>query len=256
MLRRIIDANNFDKDGWPDLIRPVFTNTGREMEQTYKFLHEMESQWNVPMVWIEMSQIHGRFKYKRVDFKTASREGEPFRLLADEGYLPTRHRRICTHHLKVRLMKLYMKNEVNQHYNSVLGYRYDEPHRKLTKTEKELSAIAPMHEDSYATRENIDKWWKAQPFHLHLPQYQGRTLCGNCDLCFLKGKRNLIYAMRLLKELGLEHRIDWWIEMEGETTDFLVEGVTYKSLKEMALSSAQIEMFDDGMAELACHCTD
>ena len=58
MLRRIIDANNFDKDGWPDLIRPVFTNTGREMEQTYKFLHEMESQWNVPMVWIEMSQIH------------------------------------------------------------------------------------------------------------------------------------------------------------------------------------------------------
>jgi len=28
--------------------------------------------------------------------------------------------------------------------------------------------------------------WKAQPFRLELPTINGRTLAGNCDLCFLK----------------------------------------------------------------------
>ena len=257
MLRQIIDANGFDKAGWPDDVRPVFTNTGREMEQTYEFLHKMETRWNVPLVWIELSQRAGGVRYKRVDHETASRNGEPFKILVDEGkYLPTKHRRCCTHYMKVYIMKKYMKDNFAGPYNSVLGYRFDEQNRNLTKASSELNALAPMRDDPKATRPLINAWWETQDFQLNLPIYQERTLLGNCDLCFLKGKRNLIYSMRLLEKLGLRERIQWWINLEGKTNGYLHETMSYADMHALALDNSQPELIDDAETELACHCTD
>ena len=58
MLHKIIGANGFNRV-WPETIVPIFTNTGKEMPQTYDFLHEMEKRWHVPLVWLELSAYKG-----------------------------------------------------------------------------------------------------------------------------------------------------------------------------------------------------
>jgi len=47
MLRRILDTNG----GLPDRCAVTFQNTGREMDETLDFVHEVGSRWNVPVVW-------------------------------------------------------------------------------------------------------------------------------------------------------------------------------------------------------------
>ena len=116
MLHKIILANELHKQ-WPETIKPVFTNTGLEMEQTYQFLHDIETHWNVPLVWLEMIDKKHGLLYEQVDFQTANRNGEPFTKLVSDGFLPTPYRRTCTYNLKVLTMKKYMRNTFAQPYN-------------------------------------------------------------------------------------------------------------------------------------------
>ena len=43
----------------------------------------------------------------------------------------------------------------------------------------------PLAEASVTVRD-VSAFWQAQPFDLELLTVNGRTLEGNCDLCFLK----------------------------------------------------------------------
>jgi hypothetical protein len=40
------------------------------------------------------------------------------------------------------------------------------------------------------TKEDVGAFWRAQPFDLGLPNNNGVTMHGNCDLCFLKVRRS------------------------------------------------------------------
>jgi 3'-phosphoadenosine 5'-phosphosulfate sulfotransferase (PAPS reductase)/FAD synthetase len=56
----------------------IFTNTGKEREQTLEFLHQQETVLGVPLIWLEYCRFN---RWKQVSFETASRKGEPFEAL-------------------------------------------------------------------------------------------------------------------------------------------------------------------------------
>ena len=74
MLYKILEANN----GLPDKAKVIFTNTGREMEQTLDFIQQCSERWNVNVIWLEYDLIDGKNTYKQVSHNSASRNGEPF----------------------------------------------------------------------------------------------------------------------------------------------------------------------------------
>jgi hypothetical protein len=65
---------------------------------------------------------------------------------------------------------------------SWIGLRYDEDRRATKIKDKRRIPLFTAG----VTVQNISDFWDAQPFNLELPTYKGRTLAGNCDLCFLK----------------------------------------------------------------------
>ena len=50
MLWRILQAHG---GTLPDDVVVAFANTGKEREETLRFVHECGSRWNVPIRWIE-----------------------------------------------------------------------------------------------------------------------------------------------------------------------------------------------------------
>ena len=51
---------------------------GKEEEATLEFVRDCGEKWNVPIVWLEYTTHEiPKERFKIVDFKTASREGEP-----------------------------------------------------------------------------------------------------------------------------------------------------------------------------------
>ena len=106
----------------------VFTNTGMEREETLRFIQDCSDYWKVPIIWIE---YQGNKQYGIVDYRTASRRGEPYeKLIAERRYLPNRVARFCTGDLKVKACKWYMQQVVGASFwHSALGIRYDEPLR-------------------------------------------------------------------------------------------------------------------------------
>jgi 3'-phosphoadenosine 5'-phosphosulfate sulfotransferase (PAPS reductase)/FAD synthetase len=76
MLWRVLEAHG---GKLPDDAVVCFANTGKEDEATLKFIHDCETNWNVPIVWLEYCAEEPKFKI--VNFETASRNGEPFEAL-------------------------------------------------------------------------------------------------------------------------------------------------------------------------------
>lgn len=50
MLRQIVDAYG---GALPTSIIPVFANTGKEREETLRFVHNFTAVWGIPVRWVE-----------------------------------------------------------------------------------------------------------------------------------------------------------------------------------------------------------
>jgi len=73
LLKQVLDAN---KGKLPTNCIAVFQNTGKEKEETYKFIKDMADNWSVEITWLEYA---GKNKFNVVSYETANRTGEPFR---------------------------------------------------------------------------------------------------------------------------------------------------------------------------------
>ena len=109
MLWRILDANG---GKLPDDAVVVFANTGKEDEATLKFVHDCETNWNVPIVWLEYcAHEDPKQRFKVVNYQTASRNGEPFEaVIRQRNYLPNPVTRFCTAEMKIRTIHKYLKS--------------------------------------------------------------------------------------------------------------------------------------------------
>tara|TARA_Y100000401_G_C8314285_1_gene221553 strand:- start:457 stop:1284 length:828 start_codon:yes stop_codon:yes gene_type:complete len=210
MLYKILEANN----GLPKTAKVIFTNTGREMEQTLDFVQECSDRWNVNIIWLEYDIVDGKVTYKEVNHETASRNGEPFvKLLKKKKFMPSPMARFCTQELKMLTIKRYITNPLDTAWKKwvqVVGIRADESHRAKKTSKDRWSYYYPLV-NNFVTKKIVANFWEKQPFDLMLPNYNGKTPSGNCDFCFLKSEDATAYMIRHHAD-----RLDWWINIEKE----------------------------------------
>ena len=180
----------------------VFANTGKEKEETLKFVNESDKAFILDVVWIEADVNHKKGKgtdYKVVSFETAKRNGEPFEEVIQKFGLPSKYYRHCTRELKEVPIHKFAKSIFEGEYLTAIGIRADEKHR-LGSDPKKVYPLAEMGIDELIVR----NFWDRQSFDLELKDYEG-----NCDLCFLKSKRK---RLTLIDEQP--HIVEWWNIME------------------------------------------
>jgi len=253
MLYRTLEAN----DGLPDEARVCFQNTGKEREETLRFVNECSVRWGVEIDWLEFRD--SETKFEKVSFETASRNGEPFEaVIRKRKYLPNPLVRFCTVELKVRTCHRYLKSIGWTEWESWIGIRADEQ-RRLSKIKNQDYGT---HETKYApcgiagiTKHDVAKFWKEQPFDLELDNINGETPWGNCDLCFLKNTNKVMSLISREPERAL-----WWAKMETITEPdkpsggyFRTDRPSYQAMLDAA--NRQVDMFDGG-EDIACFCGD
>lgn len=211
MLYRIIQAHG---GTLPRDVRVTFANTGKEMPQTLDFVRDCGERWATDIVWLEYRDAESvADRWQRVDYETASRDGEPFEALIDrKEYLPNPVARFCTIELKIRVMRDFARFLGWKNWTNVLGLRADEPARVArSRVNREAWDNAMPLATAGITKRDVAAFWYAQNFDLMLPNINGATPLGNCDLCFLKSAATISGIMR-----DMPARADWWIKAEAE----------------------------------------
>lgn len=256
MLRLMLDSYG---GTLPSDCKVIFSNTGKEMEETLAFVHECGERWRVPIVWLE---YRAPKDFEVVTFETASRNGEPFEAIIDQRqYLPNPVARFCTAELKICTMHKYLRSLGWESWANYLGIRADEPRRlaKLTRSSetKDEDRCAPLGPLG-VTAADVGEFWENNDFDLRLPNIGGKTSHGNCDLCFLKGPNQI-------KSLIAQEptRAEWWARMEEKKIGvkspaaayFRSDRPSYRQMQRNALE--QQDMFGIEAEEgIECFCGD
>jgi 3'-phosphoadenosine 5'-phosphosulfate sulfotransferase (PAPS reductase)/FAD synthetase len=239
MLWRILQAHGGELP--PDVV-VQFANTGKEREETLRFVHEVGLRWNVPVHWLEWrptpADVGQRLTfqawledhpglvceagYAEVGYNSASRQGEPFlALIAMRQYAPNAVTRFCSQHLKVEAAQRFAQHALGwERWTNHIGLRHDEGHRVLkaaardAKGKEPFTRAWPLAIARITKRDVLAFWWgegrnfdtreMPQGFDLNLRDYEG-----NCDLCFLKSREKKITIIR--ENPGVER---WWMEAE------------------------------------------
>lgn len=208
MLWRILHAHG---GTLPDDVHVCFANTGKEREESLRFVHECSVRWGVRVRWLEfrtrLTSLPIEERFEEVGFNSASRSGEPFEaLIRDKQYTPNAVMRWCTAELKVRVMKWFMQSLGYKNWVNVVGLRHDEAHRvaKSRKPNKEAWTNALPLDDAKISNRDVLAFWAGQDFDLHLLPFEG-----NCDACFLKARPKL-WEVERTKPGTLQ----WWSDME------------------------------------------
>jgi 3'-phosphoadenosine 5'-phosphosulfate sulfotransferase (PAPS reductase)/FAD synthetase len=256
LLRQVLDAYN---GRLPNGIGVCFANTGKEMRQTLDFVRDCGERWNVPIVWLEYAPDgEKQRKFRVVDYAGASRQGEPYEaLLRERQYLPNPVTRFCTTSLKIRVMRDYARSLGWEHWTNAIGLRRDEARRvaKIRNDRERWETAVPLY-DAGATKEDVAAFWRRQPFDLGLPNIDGKTPAGNCDLCFLKSAGTIAALMRSDPSLA-----DWWIRMEEEARPakplagfFRKDRPNYRQMRDAVLTQQDMDFGErDALAECFCH---
>ena len=249
MLWRVLQSNG----GLPAEAIVCFANTGKEDEATLRFVQDCSERWNVEIHWLEYRDADPVFE--RVTFDTASREGEPFEaLIRKRNYLPNPVTRFCTSELKIRSIHKYLKSLGWDHNETMdwVGMRADEQRRAAKIADKSRIPLVTAG----ITKEDVGAFWKAQTFDLGLPNNNGVTMHGNCDLCFLKGGAQVLSLIAEKPE-----RAVWWARMEALALASKPSGAVFRSDRPSYASmikyaAEQVDMFDPNEEAIACFCGD
>lgn len=260
MLWMVLQSNTAeDIERW---LVVCFANTGKEEEATLRFVRECAVRWSVPIVWLEYVSKREPPLYEIVSFERASRAGEPLlRAFGEHNVLPNPVARYCTAETKIRTIRRYLLDVHRwdgDDFDMLLGIRADEP-RRVAKLSSSTDArdgvrLAPLARAS-VTAEMVGEFWRQQEFDLELPNMGGKTMHGNCDLCFLKPAAQV---QALIQEKP--ERAIWWAEVETRLTTngmparFRNDRPSYAQMA--AFARDQRDMFDEDEEAIACFCGD
>lgn len=260
MLWRVLQSN----DGLPDGAKVIFANTGKEEEATLRFVQDCSERWNVPITWVEYHDApETKDRFRVVTFETASRDGEPFEaIIRKRNYLPNPVSRFCTVELKIHPELRFLKSIGWDEWENMIGIRNDEP-RRVAKILANPSGgksgperIMPLAKASI-NKNDVGAFWHSQPFDLGLPNINGVTMHGNCDLCYLKGASQIL---SLIAEKP--QRAVWWAKMEGSITNAkIINGGRFRAdrpsyAQMLQFSQEQRDMFDPNEESIPCFCGD
>ncbi len=261
MLYRILEANNMTL---PSDAIVCFANTGKEEEATLEFVNECSMRWNVPISWLEYVEVDDEHSFKVVNYQTASRSGEPFEQIIKHfnNALPNGRARYCSANLKTRTFYRYLKSIGWEEWESFIGIRADEPKRVVkfranpNPEGKHETVHLPLAQANVSAKD-VSNFWKQQDFDLGLPNINGKTMHGNCDLCMLKPKAQILSLIQEKPERAL-----WWIKQEekaakrcvGDGKFFAIDRPTYAQMYKYAAD--QTDMFDKDEEAISCFCGD
>jgi len=233
-----------ENDGLPADAIVCFCNTGKEDESTLQFVHDCETHWGVDIHWLEYQSADPKFK--RVTFETASRNGEPFdELTTKRSYLPNPVARFCTSELKVLTIDRYLKSLGIEDFDTMVGIRADEPRRAAKMRSNKLTPLL----DGQVYQEDVQSFWRNHAFDLGIRFADGVTALGNCDLCFLKGPKQIMSLIATKPE-----RAVWWAQQEEKIGGtFRNDRPSYRQM--MKFSNEQTNLFGDEET-IACFCGD
>ena len=241
MLHQILQAHG---GSLPDDVHVCFANTGKEREETLRFVHDCATHWNVRVHWLEwrsrLTTIPIAERFAEVGFNSASRAGEPFaELIRVKGYTPNAVTRFCTSELKVRVIKYFMQSLGYKNWLNVVGLRHDEAHRvaRSRKPNKEAWTNSLPLDDAKVSNRDVRAFWARQPFDLQLLPFEG-----NCDACFLKARPKL-YEVERTKPGTL----DWWADMEVVGKGRFTTEYSYAELRDTVRRQSDLFLgaFDD-----------
>lgn len=248
MLWHILDA----WDGvLPDDVHVAFANTGKEREETLRFVHECATTWGVKVNWLEfvtdLRSVGPAGRIDRVGYNSASRKGEPFdRLIERKKAIPsTLTGRWCTDFLKVRTLQDFMAVQGLEpgQYREVIGIRADEAERAARLRDRDRNVardIATPLIDAGVRKADVLAFWKVQPFDLRLPRGYG-----NCDHCPFVGTKNRIGRARF-DPAGTF----WWAKHEKDKGFSL--GRTFSIVEILGLAAREPELIPDEYADAEC----
>lgn len=214
MLWHILDAHG---GNLPADVHVCFANTGKEREETLRFVHECATRWGVKVRWLEfitdLRRPGAAARFEEVGFNSASRNGEPLaRLIARKKSLfSTLKGRWCTQFCKVGVLVDFMDTQGYGagDYTEVIGFRADEGDRvyelPLNPKNEGRRFAFPLHAAG-VRRAGVNRFWQAKDFDLQL-----NYGAGNCDHCpFLSDKARKA-RLRLRPEGSA-----WWKNLEIE----------------------------------------
>lgn len=191
----------------------VFANTGRENEETLRFIKRCEEHFKFKCIWIEcvINSVYRKgIRAKEVDFDTASRNGEPFEEMIKKYSIPNRTSPFCSEYMKKMTINSYAKQIGFEPHYTAIGIRYDEIDR-ISKHYKKDKLIYPLISFVPMVKSDINKYWLGMPFDLQLKGYEG-----NCLTCWKKSLRKLL---TIAKENP--SAFDWDIEMEQKYENYI-----------------------------------
>lgn len=248
MLWHILDAHG---GTLPDDVHVCFANTGKEREETLRFVHECATRWGVRVRWLEfvtdLASVGPEGRIVEVGYNSASRQGEPFdRLIERKQAIPsTLTGRWCTEFLKVRTLQDFMAIQglAPGQYAEVVGIRSDEADRAKRLRERDRNVardIATPLIDAGVRKPDVLAFWKAQDFDLALPRGYG-----NCDHCPFVGTKNRIARARF-DPAG----VFWWAKHEKDRGFSF--GRTFSFVEILGLTATEPELLPDDYADAEC----
>ena len=258
MLWRVLQAHG---GKLPEEAQVLFCNTGKEEEATLRFVRDCGKRWGVGIVWLEYT---GSGDWVKCEFHSAARNGEPYEAVIAQrgGNLPNRMARYCSSELKTRTMHRYLRWSDWKEWDTFIGIRADEPRRvakfraNMHPETKAETVHMPLVWAGVGAAE-VGDFWKTQPFDLELPNNGGKTMHGNCDLCFLKPASQV---QSLIAEKP--ERAVWWAKQEAKAlaagigwsgAHFRDDRPSYAAMKMMAEKQQDFIGHQDEEAT-ACFC--
>lgn len=199
----------------------TFANTGMEHEKTLEFVNNCDKYFGFNTVWLEADVYYGERKgtgFKIVDFKTASRNAEPFEDVIKKYGIPNPSYPHCTRELKLAPMRAYLKSLGINHkeIKTAIGIREDEK-RRVSKQQEINNIVYPLIDDFPSDKQDVLDFWKKQDFDLGIEEWDG-----NCKGCFKKSFK------KIFKQLDSDPTVlDFHIEMEkkyprvGNSTEYV-----------------------------------
>jgi hypothetical protein len=197
----------------------VFSNTGREHEETLQFVKKCDEELNFNTIWIEPVTNDKKgigMRAKVVDFYTANRTGQPFEDVIKKYSIPNRTSPFCSEYMKKNTIRSFMKEQMGlnkKEYQTAIGIRADEFDRMSVHRKKDR-IIYPLISMIPTKKEDVNKFWINMPFDLQIKSYEG-----NCKTCWKKSIRKL---MTIAKERPSD--FDWDIDMENKYENYIPEG--------------------------------
>jgi hypothetical protein len=137
---------------------------------------------------------------------------------------------------------------------SMIGMRADEQRRAAKIQEKSRIPLVTAG----ITKEDVGAFWRSQSFDLGLPNINGVTYHGNCDLCFLKGASQTLSLIAEKPERAI-----WWAKMEAlalalaskpDGARFRKDRPSYEAMSQF--TKDQSNLFDPNEKSIACFCGD